>query len=138
MILLDTSVLSQVFRRQHPGSHERRLHSIVEELLESEVPLGLPGIVLLEVLSGIRSEAQFRSLERSLPASFSIIHPRTSDYVEAARLKNICLKKGLTLSGADCLIATMTTAGTHQLFTLDRDFHKISGMIPLDLYIPSN
>ena len=64
MILLDTSVLSRVFRRRRMGPEEQRLQAVVEELMSGDVPLGLPGIVLQEVLSGVRKEKQFADLER--------------------------------------------------------------------------
>lgn len=122
MILVDTSVLSRVFRRKRPGPAELRLRETVERLLASDAPLGLPGTVLQEVLSGIRSDKQFADLERRLVGAFTIVHPTTTDYVESARLKNRCLAKGLTASGPDCLIATLAIAGRHELFALDEDF----------------
>ena len=77
MILLDTSVLSRVFRRRRMGPAERRFKSMVEELVAGKAPLGLPGIVLQEVLSGIRSKRQFADLERRLLASFTVVTPHT-------------------------------------------------------------
>ena len=46
------------------GPEEQRLQAVVEELMSGDVPLGLPGIVLQEVLSGVRKEKQFADLER--------------------------------------------------------------------------
>jgi hypothetical protein len=133
MILLDTSVLSRVFRRRRPGPQEGRVRAVFEGLLTGDTSLALPGIVLQEVLSGIRTEEQFLDLERRLLSSFAIIHPTTTDCVEAARLRNKCLTKGLNASGPDCLIATLAVAGDHELFTLDHDFRAISKLIPLKL-----
>jgi len=126
VILLDTSVLSRVFRRRRMGPSEHRLGTAVERLMNSDADVGLPGIVLQEVLSGIRSEEQFSDLERRLVNAFTILHAQTPDHVEAARLKNRCLAKGLTASGPDCLIATLTIAGNHILFALDDDFRAIA------------
>ena len=134
MILLDTSVLSRVFRRQRMGPAERRFKSVVEELMASENPLGLPGIVLQEVLSGIRSKKQFADLERRLLASFTVVNPNTSDYIEAARLRNKCLASGLTASGPDCLIATLAIARSHEVFAADEDFEGIAKHSPLKLF----
>ena len=134
MILIDTSVLSRVFRRRRPGPDERRLGEAINELLAGEAELGLPGIVLQEVLSGIRSAPQFEELERRLLASFEIVLPGVSDYVEAARLRNKCLARGLALSGPDCLIATLAISGGHELLTLDRDFAAVARLSPLHLY----
>jgi predicted nucleic acid-binding protein len=134
VIVLDTSVLSRVFRRSRPGPDERRLNSVVTDLMADDDPLGLPGIVLQEVLSGIRSERQFDALEQRLLASFSILNPGTTEHVQAARLKNKCLSKGLSVSGADCLIAALTIAGGHELFAADDDFQAIAKHSALKLF----
>ena len=134
MILLDTSVLSRVFRRRQPAAAERRLREVVDGLLAGDAPLGLPVIVLQEVLSGVRSERQFAALENKLLSAFAIVHPLTDDYVGAARLRNRCLAKGLNVSGIDCLIATVAISGAHELFAVDTDFPAIARHAPLKLY----
>ena len=134
MILLDTSVLSRVFRRRRPGAEERRLQVVFEELMASDVPLGLPGIVLQEVLSGIRSPRQFSDLTTKLLAAFAVVPAGVPEHVEAARLKNACLGKGLSVSGVDCLIAACTITGNHELFAVDEDFEAIARHAPLRLF----
>jgi len=138
VILLDTSVLSRVFRRRRMGAEERRLQAVVEELMAGETPLGLPGIVLQEVLSGVRSEKQFRELERRLLASFRIVNPGTREHIEAARLRNTCLNVGVGASGPDCLIAAVAMAGNHELFALDDDFRALARHAPLKLFRARN
>ena len=134
MILLDTSVLSRVFRRKRPGVEERRLHVVFEELMASDVPLGLPGIVLQEVLSGVRSHQQFSDLSAKLLTSFTILLEGMSEHVEAARVRNVCLGKELNVSGGDCLIAACAITGNHELFAVDEDFEAIAKHAPLRLY----
>lgn len=134
MILFDTSVLSRVFRRKRPGSEERRLQAVFEELMASDVPLGLPGIVLQEVLSGIRSHRQFSDLTAKLLAAFAVIPEGVAEHVEAARVKNACMSKGLNVSGVDCLIAACAIAGNHELFAVDDDFEAIATSTPLRLF----
>lgn len=134
MILFDTSVLSCVLRRRHPGPAERRLRAVFDELMASDDPLGLPGIVLQEVLSGVRSERQFAELSGRVLAAFSILPEGVSEHVEAARVRNVCLAKGLNVSGVDCLIAACAITGGHQLFTVDEDFEAIAKHTPLKLY----
>jgi len=136
VILLDTSVLSRVFRRRRSGSDESKLQELLKKLLADEIPLGLPGIVLQETLSGIRSEKQFADLQEKLLASFVIIPATTAQHVEAARLKNACLAKGLNLSGIDCLIAASAIAGDHELFAIDDDFAAIAEHSRLKLFTP--
>lgn len=134
MILFDTSVLSRVFRRKHPGVEVRRLQIAFEELMASDVPLGLPGIVLQEVLSGVRSHRQFSDLSAKLLTAFAVLPEGISEHVEAARVKNACLGKGLDVSGVDCLIAACAITGNHELFAVDEDFEAIAKHAPLKLY----
>ncbi|MCX6544007.1 MAG: PIN domain-containing protein [Acidobacteria bacterium] len=133
MILLDTSVLSRVFRRKHPGVEERRLKVVFEELMTSDVPLGLPGIVLQEVLSGVRSHRQSSDLSVKLLAAFAVLPEGITEHVEAARIKNACLAKGLNVSGGDCLIAACAITGNHELVAVDGDFEAIAKHAPLTL-----
>jgi hypothetical protein len=134
VILFDTSVLSRVLRRRHPGPAERRLRAVFDELMASDDPLGLPGIVLQEVLSGVRSERQFAELSGRVLAAFSILPEGVPEHVEAARVRNVCLAKGLNVSGVDCLIAACAITGGHELFTVDEDFEAIAKHTPLKLY----
>ncbi len=134
MILLDTSILSRVFRRPTRGPQEAAIQAEVESLIARRTPLGLPAMVLQEALSGIRSERQFNELEQKLVSSFEILHPRTPEYVEAARLRNRCLAAGFNASGVDCLIAVVTISGGHRLFAADRDFEVIATQAPLRLH----
>jgi predicted nucleic acid-binding protein len=134
LILLDTSVLSRIRRRRKPGPDERALATFVDRLLESEAAVGLPGIVLQEILSGIRDAAAFIELERRLTTSFPIVMATAADHIAAARLGNRCLDRGLTTSATDCLIAALTISGDHQLFALDDDFRQIAKHTPLKLF----
>ena len=135
MILFDTSILSRVFRRRHPEGQELRLQHIVEALLLGDTPLGIPGIVLQEVLSGIHSEKQFVQLSEQLLSAFTIVLPNVVDHVEAARLINRCLAQGLSVSGPDCLIAAMAISRGYELFAADNDFKTISRYTPLKLFV---
>jgi len=134
VILFDTSVLSRVFRRKHPGAEERRLRVVFEELMATDVPLGLPGIVLQEVLSGVRSHQQCSDLSAKLPTAFAVLPEGVVEHVEAARVKHVCLGKGLNVSGVDCLIAACAITGDHELFAVDGDFEAIAKHAPLKLY----
>jgi predicted nucleic acid-binding protein len=134
VILVDTSILSRVFRRRAAGAEEKRVRARFEELLAGDDRLGLPGTVLQEILSGIRQEDQFDDLRRRLLASFTILNADTDDHVEAARLRNRCLALGLNASGPDCLIAVQAIRSDSALFALDRDFEDLSRHVPLKLH----
>lgn len=134
MILIDTSVLSRVFRRRRPGPSEVRVRAVVEGLLRADIPLGLPSTVLQELLSGLRAEDEFNDLHERLRAAFTIVQPSLEDHIEAARLRNVCLTKGVNASGADCLIAALAIAGGHELYTADRDFTLLARHSKLRLF----
>jgi predicted nucleic acid-binding protein len=134
VILFDTSVLSRVFRRRRPAAEERRLRGVFEELMATDVPLGLPDIVLQEVLSGIRSQRQFTDLTAKLLGSFAVVPEGIPEHVEAARVKNRCLGNGLNVSGVECLIAACAITGNHELFAVDEDFEAIAMHAPLRLF----
>jgi predicted nucleic acid-binding protein len=134
VILIDTSVLSRVFRRRQPGPVERRLHVVFERLMLSEAPLGLPGIVLQEALSGLASQREFDDLAARFLGAFSVISATTADHVAAARLRNVCMRRGVNASGVDCLIAATAIGGGHELLTLDADFGRIAKHSALRLY----
>jgi predicted nucleic acid-binding protein len=134
VILFDTSVLSRVFRRRRPGPEERRLQALFEGLMASDAPLGLPGIVLQAVLSGMTSQKQFADLRGRLLSGLTVIPASAQDHLEAARLKNTCMSKGLNVSGIDCLIAATAISGGHELFAVDGDFVEISKHSPLSLF----
>ena len=125
MILLDTSVLSRVFRWKRPGSREQPLLATFEALMRGDASVGLPGIVLQEVLSGLPSEKEFRDLRSKLLGAFTILPASIDDHIEAARLRNLCISKGTNVSGVDCLIAATAIAGGHELLTADKDFEAI-------------
>ena len=93
--------------------------------MASDVPLGLPGIVLQEVLSGIRSHRQFSDLTAKLLASFAVVPEGVPEHVEAARVKNTCLGKGLNVSGVDCLIAACAITGNHDSSPLTRTSKRL-------------
>ena len=132
MIVVDTSVLSHVFRR--PPA--RQAASVVVEhfraLVSEGQPLVIPGVVLQELLSGIRDERQFERLRVSLEG-FPLILAEDADHLEAARLMNVVKGRGVTASSFDMLIAATTIRRRAVLFTLDRDFETLAPWIPLRL-----
>jgi predicted nucleic acid-binding protein len=105
----------------------------VGELLVADAPLGIPGIVLQELLSGLCSIKQFDALQHDLLASFTIVLATQEHHIEAARLRNKCLARALGISSIDSLIAAMAIVGDHQLFAADRDFEVIARSSPLRL-----
>jgi len=129
VIVLDTSVLSVVLRRDPPAPLTERFARLVEQ----DAPLSVPGVVLQEVLSGVRSELQFTRLQKALQA-FPILLADKADHVQAAQISNACRRRGIATSNADCLIAALTIRCRGELWTLDTDFQRIVRLSALRLY----
>ncbi|MGH7319773.1 MAG: type II toxin-antitoxin system VapC family toxin [Candidatus Rokuibacteriota bacterium] len=125
MILLDTSVLSLVLRRRGRGQPEPEVVEVVRRMIREDVPMAVPGIVLQEVLSGVRTEAQFVRLKHLLEA-FPILVAERHHHVGAARIANACRRKGLATSAVDCLVSALATERDASLFTVDEDFFRMA------------
>ncbi len=133
MILLDTTVLSLAFRRRTRSAQEPSAVTAFRGLISEDVLLRVPGIVLQELLSGVRSGGQFRRLERLLQG-FTVLIATRNDQVAAAQIANSCRRAGVSPSSIDCLIAAMSIRSDSELFTLDPDFVRIAPHCGLRLY----
>jgi predicted nucleic acid-binding protein len=130
MILFDSSVLSQVFRRAAP---EGRVVRAYRRLIKERAAVAIPGMVLQEVLSGVRSSKQFDSLLHVL-SGFDLWLASARDHIEAALLTNRCYDYGIACSAPDALIATLAIDAKAELFTTDKDFHRIALHEPLKIF----
>ena len=132
MIFIDTSVLSLAYRRRRRNAPEPKPVRVLRRLIIEDVPLAIPGIVLQEIPSGIRAQAQFDELRRML-GSFPVAIAAERHRIVAARIANSCRRKGHAASTVDCLIAALATSNRDILFTLDDDFAKIATVCDLKL-----
>ena len=135
MIVLDTSVLSHVFRRPPRHVAESEVVKRYTKLIHDEAPLVVPGIVYQELLSGVRDDLQFARLRRVLDG-FPITLAGSADHLEAARLVNRLRRRGVAVSGTDALIAAITIERKAFLFTTDTDFHRIAQFAALQVLQP--
>ena len=129
-IIVDTSVWSLALRRRSAIKNKEAI--ILERLIEDGEEIYLLGIILQELLQGIRKKEIFDSLNSHLNY-FPIIEPTREDYVGAAQLKNTLMKKGIQVSTVDALIAHVAIAYDCLLFTTDRDFQYIEKYTKLKL-----
>ncbi|MGA7885398.1 MAG: PIN domain-containing protein [Acidobacteriaceae bacterium] len=133
MLLVDTSVWSLAFRRRPTDLNPREL--AIRELLEKAITEGrvaLLGSIRQELLAGIRDERQFQRLRNALRA-FPDVPLTAADYEEAARLSNVCRRKGIAGSPVDFLICSVALLRNWPIFTLDRDFARFSEHIQIRL-----
>jgi len=125
MIVLDTSVLSAAYRRRpRPAVPSRPVRRFVE-LVERDVPMAIPGVVLQEILSGVKDPAQFRVLD-GLLSGFPLLLADRETHVRAAEIRNTCRSRGVAVATIDCLIASHTLQADAELMTLDADFGRIA------------
>ena len=119
MVLVDTSVWIEVFKRRTPLKLEK-------EVEFDDVVTCLP--VVQEVLQGFDDEASFRTARESMFALPIVESPLTFGVIEeAADLYRRARRAGVTVrSGTDCLIAAC--ALRHDLTVLhhDRDFGRLA------------
>jgi len=93
-------------------------------------PLALPGIVLQELLSGVRSEAEFDRL-REVLSPFDVVYAAEEHHIEAARVFTKCRARGVATTAPDALIAATTILEGGKLLTCDRDFAHIATAVDL-------
>lgn len=129
-ILVDSCVWSAVLRRGSLASDPVRIEMV--RLIE-EGCVELIGPVRQEVLSGVRTESQFDSLREALDL-FPEIEIRSEDYVEAARLYNLCRSKGIQGSGTDFVLCAVAIREEVPVFTVDGDFERYAQVFPLPLH----
>jgi predicted nucleic acid-binding protein len=135
MIVLDTSVLSRSLRRRRAAEASDPVAAKLAELLRDNVPVAIPGIVLQEILSGVRTEEQLLELQERLDP-FPILLASKEHHTAAARLTNQCRARGISVGTIDALIASIVLTEKGVLFTVDRDFNRIAKVVPLQIYDP--
>jgi hypothetical protein len=133
-VLVDTSVWSLALRRR-PEDLSAAEQSIVGELgdLAREGRARMIGLIRQELLSGIRTAAQYEKLRIALQA-FPDEPIETADYEAAAKASNACRSKGITVSLVDALICQIALARQWSIFTTDPDFAAYARVLPIKLH----
>lgn len=133
MIVLDTSVLSLAYRRA-PGPGDR--HPAVRQfarLLDDDAPMAVPGIVVQELLSGVKGTAAFRKLDDIL-SGFPLLLATRQTHVLAAELRSSCRAKGVAAGAVDCLIGAHAIEVNAELFSTDHDLKHMAKHTSVRLY----
>ena len=130
-MIVDTSVWIDFFNVQ-PSSQAQRLSRAIED----NEPIGLPGLVLTEILLGLKNDAQAKRIAQLLEAFSDVPEPSRSDHIAAAALYRACRAKGLTIrSTIDCVIAQLCLRDGQALLAKDRDFDRIAEKTGLKLVL---
>lgn len=129
-LFVDTSVWSLALRRDSPPA-DPAVEILRQALMEGDTVV-TTGIVLQELLQGFSGpKDQERIIERLrvLP----LLHPTRDTYIEAARLRNTCRRRGVQLGTIDALIAQLCIEHEIALLTTDKDFVHAARFVPLRL-----
>lgn len=126
MTLVDTSVWIDFFAgRELP--HVR----LLEEIIETNDGLALCGVMLTEILQGIRSDAAYeRTRARLRPLLLLPMDEQV--FVKGAEIYRSLRKRGVTIRRTnDCLIAAVALVYDVPLLHADTDFARIARAFPL-------
>ena len=131
-MIVDTSAWIEYTRRT-----EGPFDLFVDAAIRSDQLIATPAAVVMELLSGSRSEAEAVELLQLLNR-FEILEPDSLGvYREAARIYRVCRRAGYTIrSMIDCLVAATAVDKGRPLLARNRDFDVIARHTHLELVIP--
>jgi len=133
-VLVDTSIWSLALRRRARdlNGRERLLVTELAELVR-DGRAQIIGLIRKELLSGIKTRAQFEKLREILRA-FRDEPVDTEDYEAAAKASNDCRAKGIAVSVVDMLICAVARRRGMAIFTTDPDFENYARELVLKLH----
>jgi predicted nucleic acid-binding protein len=101
-------------------------------MIDASEPIALTGVVLTEILQGLTRDVP--QVERLL-SMWEVLEPAgVSTYREAASIFRQARTKGITLTTIDALIAAIALENHAAVFTLDKDFSRITRIANLRLH----
>ena len=131
-MIVDTSAWIEYTRRTE-GPYDL----FMDGAIRADEPIATPSAVVMELLSGSRSDQKATELLQLLNR-FEILEPDSLGvYMEAARIYRICRRSGFTIrSTVDCLVAATALDKDRPLLARNRDFAVIARYTGLELVIP--
>lgn len=127
MILVDTSVWIDFLRGRNTP-----YRSMLHDLIAGDEDLCITGIILTEILQGIRDD-KANSETREYLLDYPVYDPSgVTTYIEAANIYRRCLKKGkIVRRTIDCVIAAIALENDLTVFHHDSDFDQIAACMAL-------
>lgn len=133
-VLVDTSIWSLALRRKAHDLNPSERAAVAElTSLINEGRARIVGLVRQELLSGIKSSAQYEKL-RVVLRSFPDESVATEDYEAAASASNECRARGVAVSVSDILSCAIAMARGWSIFATDPDFKAYARILPLKLH----
>jgi predicted nucleic acid-binding protein len=129
-VIVDTSVWSHAFRRDHlvDAPEALELRRLIKDFRATII-----GPIRQEILSGIPNAKQFTTL-RGLMSAFVDEPLVAEDYERAASFFNRCRAKGIQGSHVDFLICSVAASRGRPIFSTDKDFADYAKVLPIKLY----
>ena len=129
MVLVDTSVWIDFFAARSSG------HVVaLENLIINRKDICICGIVLTEVLQGIRKDSEFKKT-RDLFNNLLFFPTPYSVFLKAAEIYRDLRRKGITIRrSVDCMIASVAIENDIPLLHNDKDFEAIEEHCGLRCY----
>jgi len=130
MIVVDTSVWIDVLNGNDTAASSRCV-----ELLEEGAPLALTDIIYTEILQGLRTDRDVRSVEKYL-RHFPILRLEgLEDFSLAADLYRNARRAGATIRKTlDCLIAAPCVRTGSPILHSDGDFDRLARCTALQIF----
>jgi predicted nucleic acid-binding protein len=124
-VIVDTCVWSLSLRRRSAASLKIGEQQMVAQLRQAiqDGSAAIIGPIRQEILSGIRDKAHFAKTEGLLD-SFVDEEIMASDYVEAARLYNLCRDHGVECGSLDILICAVAVRNHYDILTSDAGLER--------------
>lgn len=106
---------------------------LLEKLTRDKQRVVVPGIVVQELLSGIKEPSQAEKI-MEIMEGYPMLLATQDHHAEAANISNVCRKAGVSAATVDCLIAAQCIMENGILLTMDDDFSLMARHCMLRLY----
>lgn len=127
-MLVDTSVWIDFFAARNTAQV-----ALLESTIDQRVDLCLCGVILTEVLQGIRDDKQYMQTE-SVLSNLIYLPMDQSTFLLAANIYRTIRSRGITIrNSVDCMIAAVCIEHKADLLHNDRDFDYIADVFGLQV-----
>lgn len=127
-MLVDTSIWIDFFAARNTAQV-----AVLESSIDQREDLCLCGVVLTEVLQGIRDDKQYKQTE-SVLSNLIYLPMDQSTFLLAANIYRTLRSRGITIrNSVDCMIAAVCIEHKADLLHNDRDFDHIADVSDLQV-----